>query len=415
MGGVRGDLLAIDLARGQVTARLRASDVLLSRVGFVGASRSLLVVAPAHRGIGLWNLQAGLELLRLPAAAGYQFAMDPRGLITGGRRAGRWLIPETSAPRAMVVPAGLAAIAASSDGALLAAARGDGRVTIWERATGRVAAELLLGTSVVKSIDFSPDSRRLAVSVSRSRHATLVLEVGVWNPMPFGNDDRGARRFAFNSDGELVGAHYAPPLSITAPDGATTRLPAPEMIDLSTSVDRRRLLLLSREGAVWRLVGHDIQEITALPGALAVAAWARGTRVAIATDGGVAIRDEHEPAAARDPSRPGTGRWIPDPTSRLSDIAISPDDRYLVGAHTDGTIAVWSLAGDRLVATLRGHRDRVAQVAFLPSGLLVSGGWDGRVLTWDLSVLEVPAAELVARAEAAWPGGLSLAVDSHVP
>jgi pSer/pThr/pTyr-binding forkhead associated (FHA) protein len=66
------------------------------------------------------------------------------------------------------------------------------------------------------------------------------------------------------------------------------------------------------------------------------------------------------------------------------------------------TISIWRLADDQLVATLRAHSKRVAQLAFTRDGKLVSGGWDGMIVTWDFGALETPATDLVRDAERAW-------------
>ena len=88
--------------------------------------------------------------------------------------------------------------------------------------------------------------------------------------------------------------------------------------------------------------------------------------------------------------------------ARIMDLAVSPDERYLLAAHTDGTITVWRLADERQVATLRGHGQRVASLAFTPDGIVHGAGWDGAVLAWDLRALDATPAALIADLEASW-------------
>ena len=81
---------------------------------------------------------------------------------------------------------------------------------------------------------------------------------------------------------------------------------------------------------------------------------------------------------------------------------MSRDERFLLGARSDGTIVVWRIADGRTVAILRGHRQRVASLAILDDGTVLSAGWDGLVLRWDLRALDLPVAQAVAETEARW-------------
>ncbi len=52
---------------------------------------------------------------------------------------------------------------------------------------------------------------------------------------------------------------------------------------------------------------------------------------------------------------------------------------------------LWEVSTGTLIATLRGHKQRVTSALFMPSGdLLISGSWDGTVCVWH-----VPSRSLV--------------------
>ena len=94
-------------------------------------------------------------------------------------------------------------------------------------------------------------------------------------------------------------------------------------------------------------------------------------------------------------------------------IGVSPDGRYLAAGGKDASINVWDVPGKRLVATLRGHRGRLQAISFSSDGLLLTDAWPATVIGWDLNLLHVPGAELLARAERR--SGLRLDGASLVP
>jgi WD40 repeat protein len=65
-------------------------------------------------------------------------------------------------------------------------------------------------------------------------------------------------------------------------------------------------------------------------------------------------------------------------------VAFHPDGRRLASAGWDGTIKVWDTATGGEVRTLRGHSDRINDLAYSPDGRrLASAGWDGTARVWE--------------------------------
>jgi WD40 repeat protein len=114
----------------------------------------------------------------------------------------------------------------------------------------------------------------------------------------------------------------------------------------------------------------------------------------------------------------GAGVWIRGPlgrarrlesSARVLDLSASPDERYLLAAAADGTVAVWRIADGRRLATLGGHQQRVVHLAFSADGMVLAAGWDGRVLTRDLRALDAAPAALIDQLEARWGIGVAMA------
>jgi WD40 repeat protein len=70
--------------------------------------------------------------------------------------------------------------------------------------------------------------------------------------------------------------------------------------------------------------------------------------------------------------------------SPAKSISVSPDGRYLVSAHADGSAVVWETGSQRAVQTLRGHDGLLWDADFDPtSERIVTAGRDGRVIEWS--------------------------------
>ena len=74
-----------------------------------------------------------------------------------------------------------------------------------------------------------------------------------------------------------------------------------------------------------------------------------------------------------------------DYTRGYNSIAFSPDGKFIVSGHSDGTIHLWYM-GRTYIDALKGHTDEVTSIAFSRDNrTLVSGSFDGTVRLWDFT------------------------------
>jgi WD40 repeat protein len=70
----------------------------------------------------------------------------------------------------------------------------------------------------------------------------------------------------------------------------------------------------------------------------------------------------------------------------VTDVAFSPDGRYLASSSEDKTVRLWELPSGSDVRTLKGHAGAVRSVAFSPDGrVLASGSADNTVKIWEVA------------------------------
>jgi WD40 repeat protein len=75
-------------------------------------------------------------------------------------------------------------------------------------------------------------------------------------------------------------------------------------------------------------------------------------------------------------------------SDRIMDVAYSPDGRQIASAGSDTTVRIWSTETRRELHVFRGHTNRVTGVAFDPTGRrLASGSLDETVKVWDATKL----------------------------
>ncbi|MDJ0747783.1 MAG: hypothetical protein QNJ32_31240 [Xenococcaceae cyanobacterium MO_167.B27] len=251
----------------------------------------------------------------------------------------------------------------SPDGKLLATAGGDGSVCLWDLEGDQKCNGFLAHSGWVIWLSFSPDGRFLATA-GEDGIARL------WNLKgqkiaDFAGHINRVTRVSFQADGKLLA---------TVGEDGTTRL--------------------------WDLEGKQLVKFTGVGGQVSIIRFSP-SRQELATaeeDGTARLWDldgtqltvfpaSQSPVTGESPAdfcsvtgeSPADFRIVPR-------VSFSPNGRLLATARKDGTVHLWNVDDQQLLAKFRGHRSEMYNLSFSPdSRLLATAGQDCTARLWDLS------------------------------
>ncbi|MCE9565195.1 MAG: protein kinase [Planctomycetes bacterium] len=231
----------------------------------------------------------------------------------------------------------------SPDGATLVSGGKDGAIKIWDATTGELRRNLIAHTGQVNGLGFAAGGKTF---VSAAFDGT----VKVWD------SESGQERWTLRGHTQLV-------LSLAvSPDGKTAA---------SGSFDSTI--------RVWNLeTGIEIAILRGLPGGDTALAYLSDNKTLLVgvPSGEVLVWDYTRNEVN---SRIKTGQ------PRLWWLAVSDDDNTLASASANGTVKIWDLRTGTERHTLYGHTGEVSGAVFLSGNKrLFTGGWDGRVIEWDV-------------------------------
>ncbi len=392
-------------------------------------------LGPPLRGHAPWAL--GHETWGLSLA----FSPDGQLLASAGKDGSLFLWSvagrESLGPAMRGHPTGVVAVAFSQDGRALVSIGQDGTVARWATDMASTVGAVFegLGDGTV-DLTFSADGGRLAAA---SLEKTVkVWDVGTRRPLraPLDRSRHGLVGLAFTPDGELLWGTRRELVESDPSTGRSKSRPlasdGDEISSMAFSPDRG--LVAASNGSNLLLLDRATRRLARLPVAtasnthavtsLAFSADGRtfasgafdGTLAIWSVDTGQlvrpAVRAHREPvqslAFTRDGktlASAGVSSADFDPSVRLWDIAtgqqllpalaghdapvralaFSPDGQILATADLD-RVVLWHVESrQRLGQPLRGQGGPIIALAFSPDGnWLASGGYDDRVLLWDL-------------------------------
>jgi WD40 repeat protein len=240
----------------------------------------------------------------------------------------------------------ITALAFTPHGEYLASGDADGRVNIWDIATGRlwlpstpaaaVGAFAIRHASAIRDIAFHPtDSDLLATAADDNLAIVWQLDLQHARVVPDKMNARTPKRWVFNHRRPVVFAKFVP-----------TRDASP----LLTISDKTAWMWTSQNAESRAMRGHDDWVLDANSSA----------------DGGLIVTASSDATARVWSTQSGTPLAVlRGHRSQVSRALISPDGAHIVTASLDGTIRIWTFAAPNLLETTNGW---MLSAAFEPHG-----------------------------------------------
>ncbi len=378
-------------------------DDTTSAIGLgVTAQLGDLTSAPPTCEVRVWDAAAGREVKRFAGHAALIQAMQ-LGEDLSAWTAGcdglvkQWDLTETSAAvvppspqaraaeellRIEVPGATMRALAVSPDGKWIAAAGEDGRMRVFDAATGEQVAV------AEKRMEFS------VAWLADSRHVLAAgNSVVLWDTQGQSVDSRGLKEFARHraylspsrATALLVGQKTVTNWDV-AQNKAVGSFTAPrDVFGVALSADAREFLSCEMDLTIRLRSVDDFHVIRSYPAAYRLARNYAGS-IAYCNDGKSFLCVDRKAVITQRSLADGSeeGRFAGHVGLPVV-FDLSPDGKRLVSGSGDKTVRVWDCESKKQLACYRGHRVNVVGVAFFSDGRrAASCSPDGTIRVWKL-------------------------------
>jgi len=301
---------------------------------------------------------------------------------------------------------GVESVAISPDGRRIASGIDRSRVQLWDAITGRQLTELVVADAhPAWGVAFSPNGKWLATASAEGAVQLWDANSGdkFGEPMAHGEP---VRSLAFSGDSRwlVTGCEHGAVRIWDVP----TRKEDPPLaghtagkIVRSVSFDSTgdRIVSGGDDKTVRLWDAHSGQPIgppaQADAQVLSVAFSPQGDRIVTGRyDGTIQVLDGR--------TLQPLGDAFAAHTDAVNSVAFSPDGARIVSGSSDNTIKVWNAQTHAVIGTLTGHQGQVSGVVFSGDGTrIVSGSADGSVRVWDVVAgLAIPTGQGLVRAVA---------------
>jgi WD40 repeat protein len=268
----------------------------------------------------------------------------------------------------------------SRDGHSLASGSADRTARLWNLST-KEPRVLSGGHSQTHSVLFSPDGRSLAVATANGALRLFSVETELQRVLS--RVPATLRALVLSPDGKrLVGLSNGALHLLDASSGASLveqrdLYPSPKA--MAFSPDSRWLAASGTDGRVrlWdATTGHPERLLEGHTRRILTLTFS-------GDDKWLATGDEAGDVRLWDLAS-GTSRVLAGHEKQVNQLAFSPDGAWLASVSSDRTVRVWNVATVE-PRVLGSHEDAVTTLAFSPdSGRLVTGSWDHTLRFWDL-------------------------------
>ena len=251
----------------------------------------------------------------------------------------------------------------SRDGRLVAVARFDGTLRVWDLESGADAFTVRAGPTFPReqwmdvAWNHAGDLLAIATNDGTTGRVTIVDRTG--REVAVLQEDHGIAvgSVAFSPDGERL---------------ITTRLPTVE----SEPDDGQVVIWDWKEAEVERAIDTPARDAVLSP-----------TGDLVANDTPTQAYYLGDTVHVWDPASGRRVSTLAGPSGGVLDLAFSPDGSRLATANYDGTVWIWDPRSGEPIEVLHGHDGGVTSVAFSPDGSrLASVGTEGVVRVWALDL-----------------------------